>query len=180
MNDEIYTVCYKYDSWCGTLGVRRVRGVKGGSSPTHLHPYCSSDVKLGTPRVAEQKGPEVIISLECFHSRFNFGFLHVGCILFQDLTQPWFFLAFSHNLSLLLCRSAIFIFEHITTLFTLKTPATWCTFLLCLFNFVADLGLKAQYAHDCCLMCSPKEFTSKDTTAERKDNLSRYYFIRGV
>ena len=32
MHDEIYTVCYKYDSWCGTSGVRRVTRVKGGSS----------------------------------------------------------------------------------------------------------------------------------------------------
>ena len=51
MHNEIYTVCYKYDSWCGTSGFRRVTGVKGGSSPPP-YPYCSSDVKLGAPRVA--------------------------------------------------------------------------------------------------------------------------------
>ena len=79
MHDEIYTVCYEYDSWCGTSGFRRVTGVKGGSSPPP-YPYCSSDVKLGAPRVAKQKRTEVIIPHEYFHSRCNFGSLQVGCL----------------------------------------------------------------------------------------------------
>ena len=40
-----------------------------------------------------------------------------------------------------------------------------CTFLLCLFNCVADFQLKAQCPYDLCLRCSLTEGKSKYTTA---------------